>query len=215
MHQIRFPNESPEYRAKRDELLQAEVELRARIEEVAALRRGLPLGGEVADYPFEGADGPVRLSELFGGHSTLIVYSYMYGPNMDQPCPMCSAYADSLNGQLKHINQRASLVLTAQRPYADIAALASEQGWGDITFVSGAGNTYAQDYKGEMPDGSQVPMCNVFVKTDEGIRHFWTSEMFFVPSDFHPRHVDMLWPLWHYFDVTPEGRGEFMPGLQY
>ena len=89
------------------------------------------------------------------------------------------------------------------------------QGWQDVRWVSAAQNSYAQNYKGEMPDGSLVPMCNVFVRDQGNIRHFWTSELFFVPADFHPRHVDMLWPLWSYFDITPQGRGDFMPGLHY
>ena len=39
MSDVRFPNESPEYRAARHELTQAETGLTHRIEEVAALRR--------------------------------------------------------------------------------------------------------------------------------------------------------------------------------
>ena len=96
-----------------------------------------------------------------------------------------------------------------------IQTMVQDRGWQDVTWVSAAGNTFAQDYHTEMPNGAQVPMCNVFVREAHAIRHFWTSEAFFIPWDNHPRHVDMLWPLWHYFDLIPEGRGEFMPGLNY
>jgi predicted dithiol-disulfide oxidoreductase (DUF899 family) len=41
------PNQADEYRRARDELLQAEIELRRQEEAVAAQRRALPLGGEV------------------------------------------------------------------------------------------------------------------------------------------------------------------------
>ena len=44
-HTVRFPNESDAYRAARDELLTAEIALKRQIEEVAAQRRRLPLGG--------------------------------------------------------------------------------------------------------------------------------------------------------------------------
>ena len=206
IHDVRFPNESAAYRAKRDELLEAEIALRAQIEAVAALRRDLPLGGEAADYVFEGAQGEVPMADLFSEHSTLIIYSLMYGPDAD-PCPMCSAYLDSLSGQIKHITQRAGMVVVARSPYARIAKLAQDQGWEDIPFYSVANTTYAQDYKSEMPDGAQVPMCNVFVKREGRVHHFWNSEMFFAPAESHPRHIDMLWPLWSYFDLTPEGRG--------
>lgn len=213
---ISFPGESEEYRTRRNELLEAELELRAKIEAVAAMRRTLPLGGAAQNYVFAAADGPVTLAELFGDHRSLIVYSYMYGPDDDQPCPMCSAYIDSLSGQLKHISARTALVVAARSPIDRITKLTMARGWQDVPWVSAAGNTYAQDYKSEMPNGAQVPMCNVFVKDDsDEIRHFWCSEMFFAPSEFHPRHVDMLWPLWHHFDLTPQGRGDFMPRLEY
>jgi predicted dithiol-disulfide oxidoreductase (DUF899 family) len=51
---LTFPNERREYREVRDELLQAEIDLRAQVERVAAMRRGLPLGGLIKeDYAFE------------------------------------------------------------------------------------------------------------------------------------------------------------------
>ncbi|MDP6979224.1 MAG: hypothetical protein QF570_11575 [Myxococcota bacterium] len=45
--------------------------------------------------------------------------------------------------------------------------------------------------------------------------HYWGSELYFVPRDGHPRHVDPLWPLWNVLDLTPEGRGDFFPSLEY
>lgn len=210
-----FANESEEYRRKRDELLAAEMELREKIESVAALRRELPLGGEIdKDYLFEGSNGLVSMSDLFGKHDTLIIYSYMFAEGSG-PCPMCSAFMDSLNGQLKHISQRAAFVVVARSPIERVEKLVDARGWQDITWLSAAGNTYPVDYKSEMPNGAQVPMCNVFVRREGAIHHFWNSELFFAPSDQHPRHVDMIWPLWHFFDLTPEGRGDFMPALQY
>jgi predicted dithiol-disulfide oxidoreductase (DUF899 family) len=46
---MNFPNETPQYRAARDRLLQAELELRKQTEKVAALRRKLPPGGGVPE----------------------------------------------------------------------------------------------------------------------------------------------------------------------
>ena len=64
---VHFPNESVEYRRARDALLAEEIELRRHIERVAEQRRALPPGGEIAkDYRFEGENGPVAMSELFG-----------------------------------------------------------------------------------------------------------------------------------------------------
>jgi predicted dithiol-disulfide oxidoreductase (DUF899 family) len=44
---FRFPNESDDYRARRDELLEMEKDLRARMEAVAQRRRELPVGGRL------------------------------------------------------------------------------------------------------------------------------------------------------------------------
>lgn len=210
---MNLPDEPTDYREKRTALLQAEIALREQIEEVARLRRDLPPGRQVDNYTFEGEHGPVTLNDLFGDHSTLLMYSYMFGPDAAQPCPMCSAFADSLNGQMKHISQRLSLVMVARSSIDRLLENAQARGWTDLSWVSAAANNYPVDFNSELPDGAQIPMINVFVKRSGNIHHYWTSEMFFEPSPYHPRHVDMIWPLWNIFDLTPEGRGDFMPSL--
>lgn len=97
IHNIRFPGESTQYRARRDELLEAEMALRLQVEQVAALRRTLPPGGVAENYQFESAVGAVTLSELFGDHDTLIVYSFMFGGTNPDPCPMCRCGASSIS----------------------------------------------------------------------------------------------------------------------
>src|SRR3954464_1045159 len=91
LNTIRYPNESPEYRRAREALLAEEIELRRHIERVAEQRRALPPGGEVKkDYAFEGEKGRVSFAGLFGNKNTLVVYNYMFGPQREQPCPMCT-----------------------------------------------------------------------------------------------------------------------------
>jgi predicted dithiol-disulfide oxidoreductase (DUF899 family) len=79
---VHFPGESGEYRRARNELLDAEAELRRLNEQVAARRRALPAGGLIReDYVFESAaDGSkVRLSELFApGKNSLVIYNMMF-----------------------------------------------------------------------------------------------------------------------------------------
>lgn len=218
LHEARFPGESADYRTARNDLLQAEIELRRQVERVAALRRELPPGGEIAqDYVFEGVDGPVRLSELFGPHETLVAYSYMYGPAMERPCPMCTAMLDGLEGQAVHIGQRASLVVIARSPLERIRAFANERGWTRLKLLSSATNGYHRDYHGESETGAQLPMLNVFTRRGGEVRHFWASEMMFPPADpgQNQRHVDMIWPMWNVLDLTPEGRGEGYAKLSY
>jgi predicted dithiol-disulfide oxidoreductase (DUF899 family) len=117
LHDVRFPDESPAYRAARDVLLEEEIELRRHVERVAAQRRALPPGGKVEDYQFnQGADRPVRLSDLFGDKQTLITYNMMFGPQRPRPCPSCSALLDSLDGAARHVEQRVGFVVIAKSP---------------------------------------------------------------------------------------------------
>src|SRR5437667_9851106 len=89
---VRFPNDSEDYRQARTALLAEEIELRRHIERVAELRRALPPGGEVKKaYAFVGENGPVDFAGLFGGKNTLVVYNYMFGPQREKPCPMCTS----------------------------------------------------------------------------------------------------------------------------
>lgn len=211
---IKFPNESRDYRTKRDELLQAEMDLRDQIEVVAAQRRAMPLGGELPeDYAFERLDPhgrveQVRFSELFAaGQSTLAVYSFMYGPDMEAPCPSCSSILDSFEGNMRHILPRLNVVFVAKSPIQRIHAWANLRGWRSLPLLSSANNSYNPDYHGENEKWGQMPMLNVFVRRDGKVHHFWGSELLYARSAFEPRHVDLLWPIWNVFDLTPEGRG--------
>jgi len=99
---IRFPNESTEYRQAREALLAEEIELRRHLERVAAQRRALPPGGEVTkNYRFEGEQGPTTLASLFGDKQTLVTYSYMFGPQRDRPCPMCTSLLSAWDGEAR------------------------------------------------------------------------------------------------------------------
>jgi predicted dithiol-disulfide oxidoreductase (DUF899 family) len=219
---IRLPNETSDYRAARDRLLAAESDLRAAIERVAAQRRELPLGGKIpTDYEFEelvgGAPRKVKLSELFPeGKDTLFVYSYMYGPEMEQPCPMCTSYLDGIEGQAHHIMQRTGLAVIAKSPIKRIVDFTRTRGWTRLRVLSSHGTTYQRDYFGEEENGKQTSIANVFVRRPDGIHHFWASELAWATTNGQPRHIDLMWPLWNVLDTTPEGRGEsFYPKLSY
>jgi predicted dithiol-disulfide oxidoreductase (DUF899 family) len=222
IHNVRFPNESAEYRAARDKLLEAEMALRRQTEAVAAQRRALPPGGPIReDYVFQEGDDahPTRLSELFGDKSVLLLYSYMYGPAMARPCPSCTSILDSLDGAAPHIGQRAAVAAVARSPIARFLEAARERGWRRLRLLSSAENSYHPDYRGEDEKGSQWPILNVFVRNPDGeIRHAYATELAFAPKEpgQDPRHVDMIWPLWGALDLSPEGRGaDTHPKLSY
>lgn len=216
----RFPGESEQCRTARNELVTAERELRRHVEQVAQLRRGLPLGGGVPhDYQFDEPTGPVKLSGLFQpGLDTLAIYSFMYGPEMKSACPMCTAFLDSLNGAAQHISQRMNLALVAKSPVPRLQEFAQARGWNHLRLISSANNTYNRDYYGEDEKGAQLTMMNVFVRRDGRIYHYYATELAFDPADpgQNQRHIDMMWPLWNVLDLTPEGRGtDWFPKLTY
>ncbi len=228
-----FPGESAEYRAARDRLLQREIELRRAMETVAEARRELPPGAIVPeDYVFQGAgaDGAptdVRLSELFApGKDSLVIYNFMFprhsgddrpGPSGGQtallpleegPCPSCTAMLDQLDGAAEHVSQQINLAVVAKSPLSRILTFAQERGWRRLRLLSSAGNNFKRDYHGETAAGDQMPMLNVFHRDGDVIRHFWSTELLYAPTDpgQDPRHVGTLEPLWNLFDLAPEGR---------
>lgn len=240
---VAFPGESREYRAARDRLLEQEIELRRAMESVAVARRELPPGGLVPrDYVFcgGGADGgpvEVRLSELFApGKDSLVIYSFMFprdpgdrtrGPTIGQtgllplaegPCPSCTALIDQLEGAADHVRQHVNLAVVARTPLPRLLRFAEERGWKRLRFLSSAPNTYNVDYHAETPEGTQRPMLTVFHRKGDAIRHFWSSELFYAPTEpgQDPRHVGTIEPLWNVLDFTPEGRPQdWEEQLQY
>lgn len=216
---VRFPNESAAYRAARTALLAEEIELRRHLERVAAQRRALPPGGEVTgDYRFEGEEGPTDFAGLFGEKPTLAVYSYMFGPERQRPCPMCTNMLSAWAGNAADIGQRISLVVVARSPIERLAAWKRERSWINLRLYSDLNGAYSRDYFGLLSDGSEIPAFNVFTRRDGTVRHFWSGEMTGASADpgQDPRGAPDLAPLWNVLDTTPEGRGaDWYPKLEY
>jgi predicted dithiol-disulfide oxidoreductase (DUF899 family) len=214
---VRFPNESDEYRHARNVLLAEEIELRRHIERVAEQRRALPPGGMVAkDYLFEGENGPVVFSSLFGDKQTLAVYSYMYGPKREQPCPMCTSLLSAWDGEAADVEQRIALVVVARSPIERLAAFKKDRGWHHLKLYSDVSGDYTRDYVSA--DDADIPAFNVFTRRDGTIRHFWSGEMGIRTADpgQDPRGAPDLMPIWTILDSTPEGRGtDWYPKLKY
>ena len=240
---VTFPSESPEYRSARAALLLREVALRREMEAVAAQLRALPPGGAVPeDYLFDsigadGAPGTVRLSELFAGGDTLLLYHYMFprhaadqrsGPTagataqlplLEGPCPSCTALIDMWDGTLPHFEGLGGrLAVVAKAPIERVAAFARDKGWQHTRLLSAAHNSFKRDYHGEDADGEQQPMMTVFKRWPDGaIRLHWASELLFAPTDpgQDPRHMGTVEPLWTLFDLTPAGRPNADEQIEY
>jgi predicted dithiol-disulfide oxidoreductase (DUF899 family) len=216
---MRFPNESAEYRRARTALLAEEIDLRRHIERVAEQRRALPPGGEVTkQYRFDSEQGPVTLADLFGDKQTLVTYSYMYGPQRERPCPMCTSLLSSWDGEAQDMEQRVALAVIARSPIERLVEFKKERGWRNLKLYSDVTGEFSRDYFAVTDDDGDDAAFNVFTRRDGKVRHFWSGEMGFETADpgQDPRGAPDLMPLWTVLDVTPEGRGkDWYPKLEY
>ena len=210
-------NESKAYRQARDALLAEEIELRRHIVRVAEQRRALPPGGEVTkDYRFESASGAVGFAELFGGKDTLVIYSFMYGPERKAGCPMCTSQMGAWDGIAPHVRQRAAFAMTARSPIKRILAYGKERGWENLDLYSDPSGDYTRDYVSA--EDADMPGYNVFARKDGTIRHFWSGEGGKETADPGQDSHDApdMSGLWVILDTTPEGRGtDWYPKLRY
>jgi predicted dithiol-disulfide oxidoreductase (DUF899 family) len=216
-NQAHLPGESAAYRAARNALLVEEIELRRHLERVAAQRRALPPGGPLPqDFTFAAVTGPVRLSQLFGGLDTLMVYSMMYGPQRSAPCPSCTSMLSAWNGIAVNMRERVALAVTARSPIERLVEYRAQRGFSNLHFYADTSGDYTRSYVSHTD--ADIPGFSVFVRRDGTVRHFYSGEMSDQMSDpgQDPRGAPDLDPLWTMLDWAPEGRGvDWYPKLEY
>jgi predicted dithiol-disulfide oxidoreductase (DUF899 family) len=217
MHFTRL-SESDEYRRQREELRVAELDLIDQAERVAALRRMLPADTVVDDYHLiDVASGDhVQLSELFSAPGRpLILYHFMYGKAQTEPCPLCTMWIDGYNAAAPHLAQNADFVVVAAADPAAITAHAESRGWSNLRLLSAGDSTLKYDLGSEEADGAQIESVSVFIRGDDGaVRHLY-SKGAQMADDRRERGIDLLTPVWHLLDLTPNGRGDWYPSLHY
>jgi predicted dithiol-disulfide oxidoreductase (DUF899 family) len=216
-NKARFPNESAAYRAARNALLAEEIELRRHLERVAAQRRALPPGGEVPqDFAFASETGAVRLSDLFGNKSTLMIYSMMFAPERTSPCPSCTSFLTSWNGTAINLRERVAIAVTGRSPIERLGEYKKQRGLTDLPFFSDTSGEYTRTYVNA--DDADVPGFTIFTRHNGTIRHFYSGEMSGDMADpgQDPRGAPEMDPLWSMLDYIPEGRGtDWYPKLDY
>jgi len=214
-----FPGESDAYRDARTALLAQEIELRRHMTRVAQQRQALPPGPLITkDYRFKDEQGfEVGLIDLFGDKDALVAYFWMYGPERERPCPMCTNWVGSVDGNANDIKQRVAYKILGRSPVERQFAFAQERGWRNTDFIQTIGDDYANDLGLLTPDG-EYPALVVFRKDGEQIRLFWMSEMRAEMADpgQDPRDGPDIASLWPILDLTPEGRApDWYPKLRY
>jgi predicted dithiol-disulfide oxidoreductase (DUF899 family) len=174
-------------------------------ERIAALReemRGLQETIEpeaVKDYRFATAAGEVSLSQLFGEQRDLFVIH-----NMGASCPYCTLWADGFNGVTQHLANRAAFVVSSPDVPAKQAEFAASRGW-RFPMVSHQGSSFARDM-GYGGDEGWMPGVSVFRKAGSQILR--VADTGFCPGD-------EFCAVWHFFDLIPEGAGDWEPRYKY
>ena len=215
-----FPGASAEYDDARRALLAEEIEFRRHMTRLGEQRRALPPGPVIGkNYRFKDEQAfEVGLLDLFGEKDTLVTYFWMYGPQRERPCPMCTNWLGAVNGNAADIKQRVALKILGRSPVERQYAFAQQRGWRDLNFVQTVGDDYAKDLGLLAPDGGESPALVVFRRDGNSVRLFWASEMTKAMADpgQDPRDAPDIASLWSMLDLTPEGRGtDWYPKLQY
>lgn len=214
---------STAYLESREQLRLAELALVDHREEVAALRRAMPIGPEVHDHALvEGAfplEDPrddavkVRLSALFSApERTLIVYHLMFGKRQTSPCPMCTMWVDGFDPLVRHVTQRADIAVVAAAPVHALRAHARARGWRSIRFVSAGESSFKRDLGSEDAAGNQYPVVTVLRRDGDRINLTYSGSPA-VSEDRDERGIDLLCATWGLLDLTPEGRGDWYASL--
>ena len=178
-----------EWRAARVALLDDEKALTRARDERNRKRRELPMVRVEKDYRFTGPEGEVGLPDLFDGRRQLLVYHFMFSPEMEQGCPSCSFLVDNI-GHLAHLHARdTSLVLVSRAPFATLDAYRRRMGW-TVPWYSSADSDFNFDfhvsfYEDRGPDEynftptepftGEGPGTSAFLRVDDDVFHTYSA----------------------------------------
>jgi predicted dithiol-disulfide oxidoreductase (DUF899 family) len=136
-----------EWLAAREALLVREKEHTRAGEELARQRRELPWLPLEKEYRLNTEDGPKTLAELFDGRSQLVIYHFMFGPDYDAGCPVCSSIADSFDGVLSQLKARdVTMICVSRAPLEKLLAYRERMGW-SFNWASSSESDFNYDFE--------------------------------------------------------------------
>jgi predicted dithiol-disulfide oxidoreductase (DUF899 family) len=164
------------------------------LDAIATARRRLPMV-EVPDYVLDGADGPVRLVDVFEGKHQLIVYHHMWFPNEEWQCGGCTGFTSQFTRLefLDHYDAR--FVIVTQGPIDEALAYRARVG-NKMTWYSTAGSSFGADMGAPLGGGFQL---NVFFRVGDVVYRTYNTQ---------GRGVEQLSYTFPLIDLLPYGRQE-------
>jgi predicted dithiol-disulfide oxidoreductase (DUF899 family) len=190
-----------EWQSAHDRFLVKEKQATKARDALAAERRRLPMMRIEKDYIFTGPSGSARLPDLFEGRHQMILYHFMYAPDVDgwpaAGCPGCSFFTDNV-GHLAHLHARdTSFVLVSRAPLTQLEAYRERMGW-DIPWFSSAGSDFNEDFGVTTAEGEMFGLSVFLREGDTVYQTYFTNG----------RGVEALGSTWTFLDLTPYGRQE-------
>ncbi len=168
---------------------------------LAAQRRRLPVVAIDKRYVFDGPSGDVTLLDMFEGRRQLVLYHFMFAPDVngwpEAGCPGCSMFVDQIGHQAHFHARDTSLALISLAPLAQIERYRERMGW-TIPWYSSAGNDFNRDFGLTRDDGETFGLSVLITDGERVFRSYFTSE----------RGVEALGSVWTFLDLTPLGRQE-------
>ena len=177
--QPRFANEGSAYAKAREALLVEEIEVRRHLGRLARQNRELPEGPEMPDgWKFVGMNGgEVELADMFGQHDTLVLYHWMYGPERNRPCPMCTSLLGPLAANAADLRQSTALAVVSRSRVERMIAFGVERGWRDLPYYQAVGDDFSVAIGGFDPEKrGEMPVLVVLRKKDGKARLHWMGE---------------------------------------
>jgi predicted dithiol-disulfide oxidoreductase (DUF899 family) len=190
-----------QWQAARDRLMVKEKAHTRAGDALAAERRRLPMVRIDKDYVLEGPAGKARLVDLFEGRRQLLLYHFMFAPDVggwpDAGCPGCSWFVDQICN-LAHLQARdVSFALVSVAPLENIERYRRRMGW-TLPWFSSAGSDFNIDF-GLTKDTGETFGLSVFLRDGEAVyRTYFTAG----------RGAEALGSAWSFLDLTPYGRQE-------
>jgi predicted dithiol-disulfide oxidoreductase (DUF899 family) len=190
-----------EWQDAHEKLLVKEKEATRARDALAAERRRQPMVQIDKEYVLDGPDGQASLLDLFEGRRQLILYHFMFAPDVEgwpsAGCPGCSFVVDNI-GHLAHLHARdTSFALVSRAPLAQIEQYKERMGW-TVPWFSSSASDFNVDF-GVTTDRGETFGLSVFLRDGDRVyRTYFTAG----------RGVEALGSTWTFLDLTPLGRQE-------
>ncbi|NOU27556.1 MAG: DUF899 family protein [Polyangiaceae bacterium] len=217
----RFSSESAAYAKARQALLAEELEVRRHLGRLARQNRELPEGPELSgDWKFIGMNGnETGLAQMFGRHDTLVLYHWMYGPERNRSCPMCTNLLGPLAANAADLRQQVALAVVSRSKVERMVAFGIERGWRELPYYQAVGDDFSVAIGGfDVEKRAEIPVLMVLRKKGTNVRLHWMGETTMEMADpgEDPRGAVDIAPLWNILDLTPAGRDpKWYPRLSY